>query len=317
MNKEQLQELMELSVYGELTGNEQNQLDAYLKKHPEMKKELQKLRDLKSFISNYTSPKTSDNLLRDARTQLRSALRKEKNKHSLFGKVWHVLQGVAQPKVAFGGIGATALGIIIGYFIFAPSVQESGLRIQSAATEPLTDMIRIDNVQFIDSDARDGEVEFRFEASRPMRVKGKIDDLQVQKILTYALLNEENPGVRISSVNAIGEQSEQGRVIDEEIKSALIESMKKDDNPGVRKEALRVLVQNRIDKEIRNALLFVLSHDKNTGMRVAAINALEKAKQSGTSFDSTNVTSLKKHIQKENNTYVRTKTENLLWEIYQ
>lgn len=308
---------MYLSLYGELTAKEQKQLDEYLKKHPEAKKEFQRIKKFTSFVSDNTSQKTSDDLLHDARTQLRTALRKERNKQSLVGKVWDILQNFAQPKIAFGGISALALGILIGYFVFTPSTKESGSFLQSSATESPSDMMRIENVQFIDADARDGEVEFRFDASRPMHIKGKIDDPVVQKILTHALLNEENPGVRISSVNAIGQQSEKGTVIDEEIKNALIESMKKDENPGVRKEALRVLAQNRIDKEIRNALLYVLSHDKNTGMRVAAINALEKAKQSGTPFDSTIAVSLKKHITKENNTYVRTKTENLVGEIYQ
>lgn len=318
MKRTEYEELMYLSVYGEVTEEEQEKLDAYLKKHPEMKKEFQKLKDFRSFVSNNTSKKTSDDLLHDARTQLRSALRNERNKRSVFSNIFESLSEFIQPKFAFGGVGLVALGMLIGYYSLPSKVQVQEpllLPVSNESSSP--DMTRIDNVRFIDSDASDGEVEFEFDAVAPMHLKGKIGDPHVQKILTHALLNESNAGVRLKTVNAMAQQTDEKKSADPAIKSALITALKSDDNPGVRREALRVLQQYEFDSEIRDALLHVLSHDANVGMRVAAINAMEIARMDGKKFDATTMTALKQQIQKEQNNYIRNRAVNLVEEIYQ
>ena len=63
--------------------------------------------------------------------------------------------------------------------------------------------ISISNIQFIDSDPSDGEVEFTFQASKPVRLKGNVNDPKIQSVLTYAMLNEQNPGSRLNSINAM------------------------------------------------------------------------------------------------------------------
>lgn len=318
MEKEKYQELMSLSLYGELTDDEQSKLDAYLKKHPELKKEFQELKKFKSFISEHSSHKITDDLLSDARTQLRSALRKERNKKTVLARIGNVLGEFFRPQWVAAGIGSLSLGILIGYCSFSPSGVESGLVFQPVLNEiPAPEKTRIDNVRFIDADASDGEVEFEFEAIAPMRLKGRVDDPEIQKVLTYALLNASNAGVRLKTMNAIAQQNEEKKPADPAIKTALISSLKNDQNPGVRREALRVLQQFEFDKEIRNAVLQVLIHDSNSGMRVAAINALEMAKMDGKKFDSSVVTILKKQMEKEENGYIRNRAATLVKEIYQ
>ncbi|MBI2428460.1 MAG: HEAT repeat domain-containing protein [Ignavibacteriales bacterium] len=301
MKKEEYKELMYLSVYRDLTEEEQRQLDAYLKKHPELKKELQEIKKFRSFVSDNTSDRTSDDLLREARTQLRTEIRKEKTKSSLISKILEPAVEIFQPKFALGGIGVLSLGVLIGYCSFSST----------------PDMTRIDNIRFIDSDASDGEIEFQFEAVAPMRLKGKVDDPEIQKVLTHALLNESNAGVRLKTVNAISQQTHEKQSSDPTIKSALITTIKSDQNPGVRREALRVLQQFEFDNEIRDAILHVLVKDVNSGMRVAAINALEMARMDGQKFDDHTVAALKKQIMNEQNNYIRHRAANLVKEIYQ
>lgn len=317
MNKANIKELMYLSVYGELTAEEQEQLDVYLKKHPEMKKELRSLHELRTFISANTSEKTSDELLHGARTQLRSALRKERNKQSFGAKVWNVVEEFFQPRFAFGGVGMALLGLLVGYWMFSPTTSEKGLLLRNATNTSASHMTRITNVQFIDADASDGEVEFEFEATAPMHMKGSIHDPEVQKILTHALLNESNDGVRLKTVNAIAQQTEEKKTTDPAIKQALITSLKNDKNPGVRREALRVLQQYEFDNEIRDAMLYVLAKDENSGLRVAAVNALEMARLDGKKFDEKTINMLKNQIEKEQNNYIRNRAEHLVKEIYQ
>ena len=318
MKKEEYKELMYLSIYGELNEDEQATLDAYLKKHPDAKKEIQELKEFRSFVSQHTSPKTSDDLLSDARSKLREALRKERGKKSLTVQMTSLLKEFLQPKLAVSGIGILSLGVLIGYCSFSPTSIENQLIFQPVAnsekTKPKTS---IANIQFIDSDASDGEIEFEFDAVAPMHIKGKIDDPEIQKVLTHALLNESNAGIRLSTVNAIRNQTEQTKTVDPAIKNVLITSLTSDANPGVRREALRVLQQYQFDNDIRDALLQVIMKDDNSGLRVAAINALEIAKMDGTKFDDATIHALKQHIGKEQNNYIRNRAVNLVKEIYQ
>lgn len=319
MKKEEMKELMQLSVYGELSQEDQVRLDAYLKHHPEMKKELQEMKKFRSFVSENTSPVTSDDLLSDARTRLREALRYERRKESFIIRLGRSFAELLQPKFALTGAGVLALGMLIGYCSFSPSGGERQLILQPASEmkDDVSPKTSIENVRFIDSDASDGEIEFEFEAVAPMHVKGKIDDPEIQKLLTHALLNESNDGVRLSSLNAIRNQTENQTSVDPLIKSALITSLKTDANPGVRREALRVLQQYTFDQDIRDALLHVIAKDANSGVRVAAINALEIAKMDGMKFDETTINALKKQIGKEQNNYIRNRAVNLVKEIYQ
>ncbi|MEW5798227.1 MAG: HEAT repeat domain-containing protein [Bacteroidota bacterium] len=318
MKKEEYKELMYLSIYGELNSDEQVRLDDYLKKHPELKKELQEIKKFKSFVSDNTADATPDDLLREARTQLRTAIRKEKNRQQYVSAILGSIYELFRPKFALTGAAALSLGIFIGYCSFSPPGAGQGLVFQPVAHESSSaDMTRIDHVRFIDSDASDGEVEFEFEAVAPMRLKGKVNDPEVQKILTHALLNESNAGVRLKTVNAIAQQTNQKRSSDPAVKSALITTIKTDQNPGVRREALRVLLQFEFDDEIRNALLHVLSKDNNPGLRVAAINALEMARMDGQKFDDQTVSALKQQIVNEQNRYIRDRAANLVKEIYQ
>lgn len=318
MKKEEIKELMQLSVYGELSPEEQDKLDAAMKRHPDLKKELQEMKRFGSFVTENTSPVTTDELLSDARTQLREALRNERRNIPLIVRIGRTFEELLRPRFALTGAGMLSLGLLIGYCSFTPSGGENQLVLQPVSN-PSGDAPRtsIENVRFIDSDASDGEVEFEFEAVAPMRIKGKIDDPEVQRLLTHALLNESNDGVRLSSINAIRNQTENTKSIDPVIKTALITSMKSDANPGVRREALRVLQQYGFDNEIRDAMLFVMAKDENSGVRVAAINALEFAKMDGMKFDETSIKALKQHIKKEQNSYIRNRAVNLVKEIYQ
>ncbi len=318
MKKEEIKELMQLSVYGELSPEEQEKLDAAMKRHPDLKKELQEMKKFGSFVSENTSPVTTDELLSDARTQLREALRNERRNIPLIVRIGHTFEELLRPRFALTGAGMLSLGLLIGYCSFAPSVGENQLVLQPVSN-PSGDAPKtsIENVRFIDSDPSDGEVEFEFEAVAPMRIKGKIDDPEVQRLLTHALLNESNDGVRLSSINAIRNQSENTKSIDPVIKTALITSMKSDANPGVRREALRVLQQYGFDNDIRDAMLSVIAKDENSGVRVAAINALEFAKMDGMKFDERSIDALKQQIKKEQNNYIRNRAVNLVKEIYQ
>ena len=321
MKKEDYQDLMLLSMYGELSDEDKKKLEKYLKANPELKREAEDLVKFKEFVSVNTPSVVTDEELRDARQRFRTVFRKELRTGSFFNRISdQVKDFFSSPwKLAFGSTGILALGMMIGYCSH-PSLQiDNRMLLQPVSSEqessrPSTE---ITNIRFIDSDASDGVIEFQFDAVAPMHMKGKIDDPEIQKVLSHALLNESNDGIRLQTVNAIAQQADNGKFGDVEIKKALLTTVKKDPNPGVRREALRVLQQYRFDAEIRDVLLFVLAKDPNSGMRVAAINALDLARIDGMTFDSSTVTALKTQIKKEENNYIRNRAANFVKEIYQ
>ena len=156
-------------------------------------------------------------------------------------------------------------------------------------------------------------MEFSFEAVSPVHVKGNINDERVQKVLAHALVNDQNPGVRLRTVNAIASQGERLRIPDREIRAALILAVKTDENPGVRKEALKTLRSFPFDEEIKQAFLYVLMKDKNPALRIEAINSLDSARTRVVDKELMDV--LTQRMQSDENSYVRIRAKAVLEEV--
>lgn len=321
MKKEQIREMIPLAVYGELSDAERTEFEAAIKKYPDLRQELEVSERFASLVTRHTPDDVKEGLLQDARTQLRSALRKERGRVPFAAKVKEWFAPFLHPSVAVAAVAAVVIGIIIGratmpgHRSILPVSPVN--HVSSKDHNEESNRTLITNIRFIDSDASDGEIEFEFNAVAPMHVKGKVDDPEIQRLLTHALLNESNAGVRLATLSAISERSAAQRSVDPSVRTTLIRSLKEDQNPGVRREALRVLEQYGFDAEVRDALIFVIGHDKNAGIRVAAINALQAAKMDGKQFDESSVNKLKEQISREQNSYIRNRTVNLVKEIYQ
>ena len=143
-------------------------------------------------------------------------------------------------------------------------------------------------------------------------MRGNVNDTELQKILTYAVLNEQNPGTRLNSISVIN--ANQIQKPDDEIKNTLISVAKFDNNPGVRREALKSLNELPADEDIKNALIYALLNDTSAGIRIEAINALVKGSKSGINLNQKDLLLLKKKIQSDENNYVRYQAKNIIKE---
>lgn len=336
MNHRQMKELLQLSLYGELTADEQRTLEQHLPECAECRADLAELNKLSAMLNERKHVEPDEQLLREARRELQVALRLEHSRRSIWQEIADVIQQNIQPqyRVAFGSVALLGVGLLAGYMMFsAPSPSDPSFDVlvgqADGSSEKGTEFsevgdARIANVRFIDPDASDGEVEFVFEAVKPVRIKGNINDKQIQRVLTHALLNEQNPGVRLRTVNTIASQvaltqvSPSEQVQDIELVDALIEALKYDPNDGVRKEALKVLSQFPLTKAIRDALLYVLVHDKNPGIRVEAIKNMEKVKAATNQvFDEQVLDVLRQKMEQDDNNYVRLRARAILQEVQQ
>ncbi len=210
-----------------------------------------------------------------------------------------------------------AAGATASYFYFSHAREGTGSILSELNSQNRND-VAIDNIRFISTDQKSGDVQFSFDFIRRYEMKGSLDDRDVQKVLAYALGNSDNAGIRLRTVGMLNAAA--STKPDKGIENALLKAAKSDENAGVRREALLSLKKLPFDDEIKDALLFILQNDKNPGMRVLAINFLSEKETTSASSSEKNVDPkllnvLKEKSLSDQNQYVRVKAAGLLKEI--
>jgi len=322
MNHKQYRELLHLSFASELGEEEQRVLGGHLEICESCRRERGELEKLHGIVSlPGTSLGPSDQLLEEARRELRVSLRLERSRRSVWDRVLEWVDATTSPavRVAFAGAAMLVVGMGISYLLFVPSgpvnrLSESPTLAAVASERAET---RVANLHFISQDPEKQEVDFTFEMVTPVHVKGSVNDLAVQKVLAQALLNDQNPGARLKTVSTLASQVEQTKLPDREIKTALIQALKSDVNVGVRKEALVTLEKLPLDQDIKEAFLFVLKHETNPAMRIEVINYLEKPILEGQWTGKDILDVLREKMQSDDNNYIRNRARNVLQEVNQ
>lgn len=309
MNHNECKELIPFYLYEELDSEKKILFEDHLKSCKDCTNELESYKILFADISEDSKSAVDLKLLTEARLELRGALRSQQNKTSLSNNIKdYILSLLYKPVgLALSGFSLLLIGLLIGVFVFNTPVIEN---IKTSSEN--SNQVRIQNINFIDPDPSDGEVEFTFETVQSDRMKGSVNDTELQKILTYAVLNEQNPGTRLNSISVIN--ANQIQKPDDEIKSTLIAVAKFDSNPGVRREALKSLNKLSADEDIKNTLIYVLLNDTSVGIRIEAINGLVDAAKTGISLNQKDLNTLRDKIQIDDNNYIRYQAKNIIKE---
>lgn len=272
-----------------------------------------------SELQKEKSPVVNDRILSSARYQLSRALREEQKaeKESAVDRLFSFL--FTPYRFAFSSAVVLTIGLLIGYALFssesiAPIIKNGNENFINASDGFVINdqVLRISNIHFIDADASDGEIEFEFEAVKPVRMKGSVNDPQIQAVLAYSMLNNQNPGSRLNSINAI-DSKPQVR-IDSDTKNALLTVMLTDENPGVRLEALKVLKRLPYDEITKQAFLTVLKSDTTSGLRIEAINAISDLTEKGLIFSQDELTLFKEKFNNDDNNYIKFRSRTILQE---
>ena len=317
MNHKKYKEWIQLFLVDELTQSEKGELLNHLEDCNECNSELEKQKRFYSSLKEISLTEPDQNLLSEARREFNAALRVEKSKRKPFTFPTIDLSGFffSPMKVAFSGTLVLIVGIFAGYLLFNKEIKpDVGALQQNNNIKNISALqgdTRITNVKFIDQDASDGEIEFTADAVKPIQIKGNINDPKIQNILTYSILYEKNPGVRLNAINAINTNTVKD---DKEIKSALITVAKYDTNLGVRREALKSLSSFPYDSDVREALLYILLNDKNSSMRIEAITSLKVISEKGNGFNEDEISAFRENVKKEENNYVKYQIKTVLGE---
>jgi len=316
MKHNEYKQLLQLSLFGELKSEEQLKLKEHLLTCEECRVELEDQKNLLELISGKQKANVNEKVLSAARYQLRGALRSERSSNNIFNSLaGNIFQFFTSPlKFAFAGISVLAIGMILGSLFLGKSSQTNFTGQQNGDNRftTLNEDISISNIRFIDSDASDGEVEFTFEASRPVHLKGKVNDQQIQSVLTYAMLNEQNPGSRLNSINAM--DTEAPTQYDQDVKDALTTVVMSDENPGVRREALKLMGKFPYDETMKQTLLYVITNDTVSGLRIEALNSLIEAGSQGYKLNQNDLNLFRQKLQQDENPYIKLRSKTILQE---
>jgi hypothetical protein len=290
MKHEIFTEWLYLSVFDELGDDENRRLEEHVRSCDNCRRERKKIVRMLDSITASGVGEPSDEMLANAQQSLRAALwkesltqaatvrsaRKEPLLARLFGfgrgGIKDTFRGAVRPgyRLALAGAATLSIGFFFGYVAFhSPQPTVPATQERPAGNGFYTG---ISNIQYLDVDAVDGEVDIIYDQVRPVHLRTTVSDHRVQDVLTYALLNDDNPGVRLKAIRAF--DSDQWGAPPEEMKQAFLQVLTSDPNAGVRLQALLALRELPFDENVKNTVLFVLSHDENPGIRVAAINYL-------------------------------------------
>ncbi len=301
MKHERFRQWLSLSIYGELSEDEQSRLGEHLEKCQTCRQELTELRRLQSLLdSNLAEPPPG--LLAEARAQLRGSLRAQRPP----SRVLSLLPPLGRLQTPIALAASLLVGLLLGRWMLPSAAPE-------APDDWLARGLGLANIQFLDADPSDGELEVRFDAVRTIQLRAAFSDPRIQAVLLGALRAEGNPGTRIQAVAAVQEEAAPSR--SESLRGALIEAVKFDENAGVRKRALSVLAEMPRRADVQRALIHVLVHDPNPGLRVAAITALESDAVGEVSLDQETLRQLEQSVSSEKNDFIRLRSKALLEEV--
>jgi hypothetical protein len=303
-----------LLVYGDLSSREEAKIKRHLAGCEACGIELKELQRLKTIASAAKGAIVDGRLLSEARSQLNMSVGElQVRGRPVRGEGFLDQVLPIRPGLVFGGGAAVLLaGLLVGRYL----IPATGATQNSA--DPLAESqdVTVSNVRIIESTENAGsgydrqEIELAYDATRPMRVRGVPGDPRIQRVIAHAIVNGDNPGVRMRAVSSIDRGA--NGVLDREIKAALLLAMTTDVNDGVRKTALEKLLRHPADREIRDGLLHMLLTDGNPGLRVAAIKGLDSLAARGYEPDARMRKSLTDHLRNEDNLFVRVKTESIL-----
>jgi anti-sigma factor RsiW len=301
-----ISKLIPLYYYGELTPDEEERVEEHTHGCPACTRELARQRALAAALDRrqIVAPEI---LLENCRSDLMAAIQggAPRVEPSLKG-AWRLfldamraslnrvlsrvpsgapLRGIARLRQP---LAALAL-IAIGFF---------AARLIDTAAPSATDDV-YSTVRSVQPDHAGG-VAISLDETRRKVVKGSMNDGNIQRLL-LAAAHEDNPAVRVESVDLLRSQS--GST---EVRDALLNVLSQDPNAGVRLKALEGLKPLAGDAEVRNTLRRVLLADDNVAVRMLVIDLLVAHR------DDNMVGMMQGLVQKENNNSVRLKLEKAL-----
>lgn len=302
MSHDKYKEWLYLAVSDELPEDETRQLHAHLTECEACELTFAELSQTLTLFGESGVAEPTDEMLWEARGNLRDALSRQPSKNSVLARVTQSVapagSGSDIPRREEGGWRSWFTGFrapLTGFAGAAAGFVVAMLVLQGPSGPATTDTVaggrmlapnhemgeaEISNVRFVNTSARSDVIEVEYDLIRPVRLKADATDPRMKGVLAHAITSEPNTGVRLAAMKAL-DSPDRVQPMDDTIKAAFLATLRSDANPAVRREALRVLQSMPFDIGIRDACFYVLENDNNAALRIAAINILASAALEG------------------------------------
>jgi anti-sigma factor RsiW len=205
---------------------------------------------------------------------------------------FHFAPGIAQ-------VAGAAAMLVLGFLTarVAPNSLLGNWR-SAGVLEPATSRVR-----YVEPLAP-GRVQIVIDETHQRVLSGNVDDQAIQRLLLAAAKDQSDAGLRVESVDLLKNNSQSA-----EIRTALVYALEHDSNAGVRLKALDGLKQFAEDPDTRQALTQVLLKDDNPGVRTQVIDLLVQRHTEAM------VGVLQELMEKEDNGYIRMRCQKVLQEM--
>ena len=300
----QFHRLIWLSVYDEISDEQQKLLKEHLKDCTECQLDFEEAQQAIKLLNQKVQITPSEKMMKEIRTELHQRLllmTQPKVKKNWLKAVKQIVTLDLPPALRFSAAVVMLLfGIIIGRFFFTPE----SMNFQQ--NFPDLDNTKIANVRSVYYDPASGNISIQLSTFNNLTVEGSPEKPEIQQLLAKTLLLENRPNIRLETVNVLS----QTRSFNRQVIEALIQVLEKDENPGIRLKAVKLLSVIPVDSSLRDLItrifLKVLLKEKNTAIRIQALNGLEKLTEK--SF----IPALYQAAKKDTNEYIRNKAVHII-----
>ncbi|MBI9071226.1 MAG: HEAT repeat domain-containing protein [Melioribacteraceae bacterium] len=315
MKHEDYKELVQLSVYDEISLEDKKLLEDHLLECEECSKEYESIKQLYVAIAENAPKNISDTVLSESRGELFSSIAGDTKESSLLQKFIDLFEELLFGRYAFaaGGVTALFIGLFLGRVMFIPDLAENPQNNSINLDELIGGDVNISNIRLPNNWNDKEKIEVNFDAVRSVNLTADLHDPIIKTILAKSILESENSWNRIQTLNKISDQKNSNTLINNpKIKRALLIAATQDQNPAVRKEALKSIEMIEYDKDVRDALVLVLLNDTNPGMRIAAINLIAKNNSETGKMDIELKSILDNRKNNDQNSFVKLKAASML-----
>jgi hypothetical protein len=295
---EKIRTQLSMLLYGELSFDEEEAVDAHLESCAECRTALERERELHAALDQAQAEPPAS-VLWGSRQNLKERIAAEHGPSSSRRVSWwdrfldtawlKPIGGLALVTVGFLGARLTPdLGLgVTGMSLADPGAQ----RVRSVEPSP------------------NGGIQIVLDETRQRVVSGGLDDQNIRVLLLSAAKDPSDPGLRYETVGILNDRAQAA-----EVRDTLIYALEHDENAGVRLKAMDGLRPFVKQPEVRKALAGVLLSDGNPGMRTQAIDLLTQGvgESTGPALGRDIIGTLQELMNRENNAYVRQRGQRVL-----
>lgn len=291
-----LQKNLPLFLYGELSLEDEEKIHQHLAECAECQAALAKTEQIHHALMLQDS-QVPDGLLVSARRGLRDRVAEQAEIDAHPG-LWRKLTGWMDG-------GSWILRPALGMAVMAVSFLGGRMsNVEIAGVMPQLGEPAAMRVRYVEPDATGKSVQIALDETRQRVVQGSLEDPSIRELLFTAAKDPSDAGLRAESVEVLCSRSQEA-----EVRDALLHALEHDANVGVRLRALEGLKSYSKDSQTRQVLSRVLLKDTNPGVRAQAVDVLTQVRNKDM------VGTLQELLRKEDNDYVRLRTQRVLQEM--